>query len=125
MLVAFHYYFCIGNIPKIFELQLLKSTEFDGNEIRIMEAVAPKWKQVAIALGFNEARIEIIEMGSCYQPEDACLKMFSLWLAGGHNLKSPSWEVLIHSLRAANLTELANLLSCSTIAIVRFITATY
>jgi hypothetical protein len=99
----------LGKKPELYELQLL---EFDkGKEsLRIMERVTPKWKQVAIALGFNGSRIEAIEMGAHYQPGDACLKVFTDWLAGGHNLKSPTWDALLQSLRAANLPEIADLL---------------
>jgi hypothetical protein len=75
-----------------------------------MERVTPKWKQVAVALGFNGSRIEAIEMGALRQPEDACLKMFSDWLAGGHDLRPPTWDVLIQSLRAAKLPEIVDLL---------------
>ena len=112
----------LGKTPELYELQLL---EFDkGREsIRIMETVTPKWKQVAIALGFNGPRIEAIEMGALHQPEDACLKMFTDWLAGGHDLRPPMWDVLIQSLRAANLYEIADLLKL--IEIVSFILQKY
>ena len=103
--------------PKLDQLQLLKFP--DGTELRIMEKVAPKWKKVAIALGFDGARIETIEMGALRQPEDASLKMFTDWFAGGHDLKPPTWNVLIQSLRAATLTEIADLLN-NTIEIVSF-----
>ena len=98
----------LGTKPELYELQLL---EFDkGMTLRIMEKVVPKWKQVAIALGFNGPRIEAIEMGAPWRPEDACLKMFTGWLAGGHDLRPPTWDILIQSLRAANLPEIADLL---------------
>lgn len=88
--------------------------------MRIMEEVTPKWKHVAIALGFDEARIRAIEIGAHYQPDDACFKMFSDWLAGGHHLKPATWAVLIRSLKAAKLTKNYDLLS-STIKTVSFI----
>ena len=99
----------LGKRPELYELQLL---EFDkGMEsLRIMEKVTPKWKQVAIALGFNGSKIKTIEMGALRQPEDACLSMFSDWLAGGHDLQPPTWDILIQSLRAANLPEIVDLL---------------
>jgi hypothetical protein len=99
----------LGKIPELHELQLL---EYDKRRepLRIMERVAPKWKQVAIALGFNGSRIEAIEIGARYEPEDACLKMFTKWLDGGHDIKPPTWDALIQSLRAANLPEIADLL---------------
>ena len=108
----------LGTKPELHELQLLKFDE--GRKlVRIMEGVTPKWKQVAIALGFNGSRIEAIEMGVLRQPADACLKMFTDWLDGGHDLQPPIWNVLIQSLRAANLTEIADLLNHS-IEIVSF-----
>ena len=76
-----------------------------------MEKVILKWKQVVIALGFNGSRIEAIEMGAPWRPEDACLKMFSGWLAGGHDLRPPTWNVLFQSLRIVNLPEITDLLS--------------
>ena len=108
----------LGKRPELYELHLL---EFDkGREpLRIMEKVIPKWKQVAIALGFNGSRIEAIEKGALHQPEDACLKMFTDWLAGDHDLRPPTWDVLILFLRAANLSEIADLLKF--IEIVSFI----
>ena len=104
----------LGKTPELYELQLL---EYDKGRksLRIMEKVIPKWKQVAIVLGFNGSRIEAIEMGALRQPEDACLKMFSDWLDGGHDLQPPTWDVLIQSLRAANLPEIADLLKFITI----------
>ena len=89
-----------------------------------MEIVAPKWKEVAIALNFSGSRIKAIEMGAFYQPEIANLNMFTEWLDGSHDLKPPTWDVLIQSLRAANLTEIADLLN-HTIEIVSFIPNSY
>ena len=108
----------LGKTPELYELQLL---EFDKgrDSVRIMEKVIPKWKQVAIALGFNGSKIKMIEMGALRQPEDACLSMFSDWLDGGHDLQPPTWDILIQSLRAANLPEIADLLKI--IEIVSFI----
>ena len=104
------------------ELQLLKIP--DGTELRIIEKVVPKWKQVAIALGFDGARIETIEMGALRQPEHASRKMFTAWLAGGHDLKTRTWDVLIQSLKAVKLTEIADLLN-HTIEIVCFKSNSY
>ena len=99
----------IGNVPQLHELQLLN---FDnGRELRIMKIVAPKWKKVAIALGYNGSRIEAMEVDAHYQSENACFKMFTGWLEGGHDLRPATWAALILSLKAAKLMPLANLLS--------------
>ena len=82
MLVPITESIVIGNIPKLHQLQLLKFP--DGTELRIMEKVAPIWDEVAIALGFDGARIETMEIGAHYQPRNTCRKMFTCWLAGSH-----------------------------------------
>ena len=107
-----------GSAPKLHELQLLKLP--NGTELRILREVAPEWDEVAVALGFDGARIKTIKMGAHYQPKDACREMFTKWLDGGRDLQPPTWNVLIQSLNAANLIDTANLL-CRTIEIVSFI----
>lgn len=109
-----HHHNFLGIKPKLSELQLLKFS--DGDELRIIDTVAPKWKQVAIALDFDGPKIETIEIGAHYQPGDACLKMFINWLSKGCNL---TWNSLIQSLNAAKLTEISDFLS-SKIEIVSF-----
>ena len=51
-----------GSTPKLNELQLLKLPS--GTELRIIEKVAPEWDEVAVALGFDGARIKAIRMGT-------------------------------------------------------------
>jgi hypothetical protein len=88
-----------------------------------MKEVAPEWDEVAVALGFGGARIKTIKMGAHYQLREACLEMFTEWLDGGRDLQPPTWDSLIQSLTAANLTGIADLLS-RTIEIVSFISNT-
>ena len=76
-----------------------------------MESVAPQWKQMAIALGFSVARTESIEKSKHYRTDDASFDMFSCWLEGEHDLKPPTWDVLIQCLKQANLLDLAEMLS--------------
>ena len=106
-----------GNAPTLRELQLLKLP--NGTELRIMKEVAPEWDEVAVALGFDGARIKTIKMGAHYQPRQACREMFTEWLNGGRDLQPPTWDIFIQSLTAANLTEIADILSY-TIEIVSF-----
>ena len=99
----------IDNRPKIHELQMLEFC--DGQKLRIMERVAPQWKQMAIAFGFSVARIKSIEKGEHYQPDDASFEIFSCWLEGEHDLKPPTWDVLIQCLKLANLLDITEMLS--------------
>ena len=52
-----------------------------------MREVAPEWDEVAVALGFDGARIKTIKMGAHYPPREACLEIFTVWLNGGHDLQ--------------------------------------
>ena len=105
------------------ELFLLKLP--NGEELRIMEKVAPKWKKMAVSLGFDEANIKAIEMGCHYQPEDASREMFSQWLEGVNcDLKPATWSTLVQSLMDVNLRNIARFLRnlvCSIQKIVLFI----
>ena len=98
-----------GNRPELCELQMLEFS--DGNKVRIMESVAPQWKQMAVALGFSVARIKSIEKGEHYKPDDASFEIFSCWLEGEHDLKPSTWDVLIQCLKQANLLDIAEMLS--------------
>ena len=90
----------IGDKPKLQDLDLLKLT--DGREVRLLESVAVKWEKLAIRFGFEETRISNIKRGAFFQPEDACLKMFTKWLNGEHDLKPPTWYNLIQCLKETN-----------------------
>ena len=105
------HYNCVllGNSPQLHELQLL--TFDNGRELRIMEIVAPKWKKVAAAIGFNKERIEAIEEDEHYKQEKATFEMFGRWLKGEHNLKPVTWNTLVQCLKEANLKDIAETLS--------------
>ena len=101
----FIYFHIPGKVPTLNELLLIKFS--DGNALRIIEVVAPIWQRIALSLGFDEARIKSIEKGCLYQPEDATIEMFGLWLEDVSDLKPATWNNLILSLRDVNLTEIA------------------
>ena len=75
-----------------------------------METVAPVWKKIATAIGFNEARIKAIDEGEHCNPKDATFEMFSRWLKGEHNLKPVTWDVLAQCLKDANFQFIADML---------------
>ena len=99
----------LGITPQLHELQLL--TFDNGGELRIMETVAPKWKKVAAAIGFNKERIEAIEEDENHKQEKATFEMFGRWLKGEHSLKPVTWDTLVHCLKEANLQNIAEALS--------------
>ena len=81
----------------------------DGRKVRVIERVAPDWKDLAIALGFEQSRIMIIDEDCRGRVERACQEMFMRWLDGGHDLAQPcTWDTLIKCLRRAALINVAN-----------------
>ena len=102
--------FCLivsGEWPKLHELQSLEG--IDGRELRVIKTVAPKWKHVAIALGFAIRKIRAIERDYQWNMEKACMEMFMSWLEGGPDLAQPiTWDTLIMCLRHAALIDVAD-----------------
>ena len=108
-LVAMHVHAIVTDVrPKLKDLQLLK--DHDGHEIRIIERVASKWIVLAVALNFDESRIEIIEEDKGRSVEKACLEMFIRWLNGEHDQKMSTWGTLIQCLTQAGLDDVARTL---------------
>ena len=92
--------------PTLRELQLLQ--DCDGHQVRVIDSVAPHWKSLATALGFDGTRLQLIDQEAFYQPEDACRNMFIKWLNGEHGLCSPiTWATLIRCLE--RVVQLGNL----------------
>ena len=95
-----------GDRPKLHELQFLEGV--DGRELRVIKTVAPKWKHVAIALGFAVYRIGMIKRDYQFVMEEACMEMFMSWLEGESGLAPCTWDTLIMCLRQAALTYVAD-----------------
>lgn len=71
--------------------------------------MAYKWKQLAMSLNFDGPKIESIDMGAMYKPEEACRQMLVKWLDGDDELKGPvTWGTLIQSLIDAGLVDMAD-----------------
>ena len=101
-----------GDRPTLHELQLLEGV--DGRKIQVIERVAPDWKDLAIALGFDQSRIMIIEEDCRGRVERArpSQEMFMRWLDGEHDLVQPcTWDTLIKCLRRAAFGDVADSLS--------------
>ena len=78
-----------------------------GQEIRVIQEVATEWKKVALALGYEQARIGIIEKDN-RMTEEACQEMFAKWLNGARDLATPrTWNTLIRCLNQAGLVRVA------------------
>ena len=105
VLVTTNCYTATDEMPELHQLQLMKGR---GQTLRVMESIAPRWKQLAIALGFDQSRINSIKQNSHYKTEDACLSMLMRWQNGEHDLKPYTWANLILALQACGERALAN-----------------
>ena len=92
--------------PELHELQQLEAV--DGRTVRVIEEVADKWKEVAIALRFGIHEMKNLEGDVQYVSEYACQEMFIKWLDIREDLRRPvTWTTLIQCLREAKLVETA------------------
>ena len=94
-----------GKKPTLAKLTILKSTT--GEKIKIIESVAPQWKELGDLLDFDpEGRtLELIEANNQQKgPVACCREMFVSWLKGKG--KEATWEVLIELLGDVDQSEL-------------------
>ena len=92
--------------PKLHELQQLEAA--DGRTVRIIEEVAEKWKEVAIALRFGSHEMKNLEGDVQHISEYACQEMLIKWLDIREDLRRPiTWTTLIQCLREAKMVETA------------------
>ena len=88
------------------KLSTMKSTTRE--KIKIIESVAPKWKELGALLDFDpEGRtLELIEVNNQLKgPIACCQEMFVTWLQGKG--REATWEVLIELLDDIDQPELA------------------
>ena len=92
--------------PTLAQLTRMKTTT--GEKIKIIESVAPQWKELGALLDFDpEGRtLELIEANNQLRGHVACCRgMFVTWLQG-KGIEA-TWEVLIELLDDVDQSELA------------------
>ena len=95
-----------GKKPKLAQLKIMKTTT--GEKIKIIESVAPQWKELGDLLDFDsEGRtLELIEANNQQKgPVACCREMFVYWLKGKG--REATWGVLIELLDDIDQSELA------------------
>ena len=93
--------------PKIYQLEQL--TGPDSKTVSIIDSVAAKWEELAIALRIDVSTIERIRRDYSSDCREACSEMLTKWLKMDHNgeRKSVNWTTLIQSLIDAEFSSLA------------------
>ena len=73
----------------------------------MIDEVASRWEDVAVALGFSGNTIDIVKRDEYGDASTGCSKMFQKWLKGAGS-QPPTWETLVAALYEAKLDTLAN-----------------
>ena len=97
-----------GEKPTLAKLTIMKTIREE--KIKIIESVAPKWKELGVLLDFDPEgqTLELIEANNKLNGVVACCReMFVAWLKGKG--KDATWEVLIELLNDIDLSELAKM----------------
>ena len=91
--------------PTLAQLKVMKTAT--GEKIKIIESVAPQWKELGDLLDFDpEGRtLELIEANQQKDHVACCREMFVYWLRGKG--REATWEVLIELLDDIDQSELA------------------
>ena len=95
-----------GKKPTLAKLSMMKSAT--GEKIKIIESLAPKWKELGALLDFDpEGRtLALIEANNKLKgPTASCQEMFVTWLQGKG--VEVTWKVLIELLDKVDQSELA------------------
>jgi hypothetical protein len=92
--------------PSLAQLRKLKVP--NGQDIRIINQVAGKWDDIAIAMDFDPVGHTQTEINrDCSTVQEKCTEMFKRWLGGQGSKQPPTWETLLEILRDCGFGQLA------------------
>ena len=99
-------YTLLEHSPKLQQLEEL--TGCDSKIVRIINGVASKWEELAIALGFDAPAIDCIRRDFSSDCKEACSQMLQKWIKMEYTACKPvTWTVLIQCLQDAEFSSLA------------------
>ena len=93
-------------------MKVLLCYKRDGEEepVRIIDEVAPNWKDLGILLNFGPNELDNISKQHS-KPEECCRDMLAKWLAGYNDSKRNTapvtWETLLEAIKDARWGTLA------------------
>ena len=93
--------------PQLHQLEQL--TGSDGSKsVQVINSVAAKWEELAIALGFDAPAIAHIKRDYSTDCREACSQMLQMWLRMECNTasRSISWATLIQCLKDAEFSSI-------------------
>ena len=98
-----------GDKPKLKELQRLCN---GCMKVTVLKSVAPKWKELAMEMGFEYNDIETVDLQVNKDPQEAAYRILGMWLRGSSGLSEPvTWGTLIECVSNVECQSLADKLS--------------
>ena len=105
-------YTLLEHPPNLQQLEELTGYDHDSKTVRIINCVASKWEELAIALGFDAPAIDCIRRDFSSDCKEACSQMLQKWIKMEYSVCKPAtWTVLIQCLQDAEFSTLAKDLS--------------
>jgi len=77
-----------------------------GRQVKIVETIAYRWQDVALALYFEGSVIASIKESTFSNVEEGCRRMLDRWLEGGCH-EPVTWKRLVEALQDAGFRKLA------------------
>ena len=96
--------------PLSHQMKMLKRP--GGRPVKIVETIAYRWQDVALALHFEGSVIASIKESTFSNVEEGCRRMLDRWLEGGCH-EPVTWKRLVEALQDAGFIELAESLRCT------------
>lgn len=102
------YYTGGGDKPTLKKLSCYKYDDESGvkQRIYIIKELAARWKDVGLALDFDDSDLNNIERDKG-NVEDCCMELMRRWLQGIVRTTSVTWETLLEAMEDAQFVELA------------------
>lgn len=97
----------VDGLPRLKELQLLRG--MFGRVVKIIDATAPTWEQVATTLEFEAVDIKRIDRDNPNNCKEATRQMYGEWLSGESGSQSIpiTWATLIDCLKDTELSAIS------------------
>lgn len=99
-----------GDKPNLRQLQRLCK---GCMKVTILKNIAPKWKELAMEMGFEYSDIEIVDMQTKTDPKNAVYEILGRWLEGtvATDTRPLTWSTLVECLSNIECQSLADELS--------------
>lgn len=95
--------------PRLKELQRVDN---GCMKVTVIRNVAPKWKELAMEMGFEYDDIETVDLQANRDPQKAAYNILGRWLRGASGLCEPvTWSTLIECVSNIECQSLADKLS--------------